>query len=300
MKISVVVCTYNRCEDLRMALQSLILQDFPASDYEILVVDNNSMDRTKDIVHDFVNKSNDVQVRYVFEEKIGLSHARNRGIAEAKGNIIAFIDDDARAEKSWLLKLAQVYDEEGDAGCVGGRVLLDWPVEKPSWWHPDLDEVFNGINYSDERIALIHPRYPYGTNISFRADVLRKVGSFKTDLGRIGSKLLAGEETELCLRIEREGYKVFYEPSSIVYHRVETAKLNKSYIRKRAFWHGRSYAIIEFRHMKKEQVSSKAKEFISYLRRWVRKRKYPIHEQHLYLFFAGYVYQYCKSHLWKA
>src|SRR3972149_11111049 len=187
MIISVVVCTHNRSESLRETLRSLMLQNYPASDYEIIVVDNRSTDRTKEVVSEFSH------VRYVLEEKMGLSHARNRGIKESRGDVVAFIDDDAKADKSWLSRLVQVYKEEKDAGCVGGRVILDWKCEKPSWWHTDLDEVFNGINYSDSRISLSHPRYPYGTNISFRTDIVEKAGGFRIDLGRIGSRLLAGE-----------------------------------------------------------------------------------------------------------
>jgi len=153
-----------------------MLQNYPASDYEIIVVDNRSTDRTKEVVSEFSH------VRYVLEEKMGLSHARNRGIKESRGDVVAFIDDDAKADKSWLSRLVQVYKEEKDAGCVGGRVILDWKCEKPSWWHTDLDEVFNGINYSDSRISLSHPRYPYGTNISFRTDIVEKAGGFQIRL----------------------------------------------------------------------------------------------------------------------
>lgn len=285
MKISVIVCTYNRCEYLRKALQSLMMQDFPASDYEVLVVDNNSKDRTRDVVSEFP------RVRYLLEEKVGLSHARNLGIAESHGDIIAFIDDDARAEKTWLARLTQVYREEKDAGCVGGRVMLEWIAGKPLWWHPDLDEVFNGINYSERRIALTHPRYPYGTNISYKADLFIKVGLFGTDLGRIGSKLLAGEETELCLRIEKTGYKIFYEPSAVVYHRVEPGKLTKSYIRKRAIWHGRSHALIELKHFGKGYVTKKSYGHFKSLIRWVMSGRYRLAEQKRYLFIFGYFMQ---------
>jgi len=291
LKISVIVCTHNRCELLRESFRSLLAQDYCAQDYELIVVDNNSTDGTRDVFEEFAIKRNGLHVRYVMEEKIGLSHARNRGIAEAQGDIMAFIDDDARAEKSWLSQLVKVYSEEKDAGCVGGRVILDWYAEKPFWWQPELDEVFNGINYSDKRIVLSHPRYPYGTNISYKADILEKVGLFGTDLGRIGSKLLAGEETELCLRIEKAGYKIFYEPSAVVYHRVEPDKLTKSYIRKRAIWHGRSQALIELKHFGREYVRKKSLGCFKSLLWWIRSGRFPLAEQKRYLFVFGYFVQ---------
>jgi len=292
LNISVIVCTHNRCDNLERTLNSLVSQDCPISDYEVIVIDNRSTDRTKDIVDSFISREDDkVNLRYIFEEKVGLSHARNRGIEESQGDIIAFIDDDARAEKSWLSKLAKVYSEEKDAGCVGGRVLLDWHEEKPAWWQPELDEVFNGINYSDSRICLSYPRYPYGTNISFRGDVLRKVGMFRTDLGRIGKKLLAGEETEMCLRIEKGGYKILYEPMAIVYHEVAPQKLTKSYIRNRSFWHGKSLALFELQHFGRKHVAIKTAERFRQFCKWAMRFHYPLVEQKRFIFFFGYFYK---------
>lgn len=175
MTVSIVVCTHNRAESLRDALQSVVSQDYPALNYEIIVVDNCSTDNTKHVVEEFAdNKLNNANMRYVNEERLGLSYARDRGIEEARGEIIAFIDDDAKADRFWLSRLTKVYSEEKDAACVGGRVIPEWNIKKPSWWQPELDEVFNGINYSDSKIILSYPHYPYGTNISFRANVLKK------------------------------------------------------------------------------------------------------------------------------
>jgi len=283
--ISVVVCTYNRCDDLQWVLQSLILQDYPVSDFEILVVDNNSKDSTKDVVSKFK------QVRYILEEKIGLSHARNRGIKESRGAIIAFIDDDAGADKSWLSKLYKVYREEKDVGCVGGQVILDWHTDKPSWWLPELNTSLSGVDYAQERTRVSYPRYPYGTNISYKTDVLKVVGSFGTELGRKGSKLLAGEETELCLRMEKKGYKIFYEPEAIVFHRVESSRLTKSYIRKRAYWHGRSHALLELRHYGQAHVLENANRYFKIFCKWLAKMNYPLTEQKQHLFSLGYIVQ---------
>jgi glycosyltransferase involved in cell wall biosynthesis len=292
MTVSIVVCTHNRAESLRDALQSVVSQDYPALNYEIIVVDNCSTDNTKHVVEEFAdNKLNNANIRYVNEERLGLSYARNRGIEEAKGEIIAFIDDDAKADRFWLSRLTKVYSEEKDAACVGGRVILDWNVNKPSWWEAELDEVFNGINYSDSKITLSYPHYPYGTNISFRANVLKKVGLFKTDLGRIGSKLLAGEETELCLRIEKEGYKICYEPNAIVWHRVDPDKLSKSYIRKRAIWHGMSHALLELKHFGPKHVKERSIWHLRSIYRWLKRGQYNLVEQKRYLFEFGYFLQ---------
>ena len=297
--ISVIVCTYNRSESLRETLKSLQEMSVPPDlSWELIVVDNHSSDNTKEIVEDF-SRISGLNVRYIHEGTLGLSRARNTGIAHARGEIVAFIDDDAIADKAWLLNLVKAYEEENEAGCVGGRIILRWPVRQPLWWHADLDEVFNALHYSPSRILLHYPRYPYGTNISFRRDVLKKVGGFRIDLGRIGTKLLAGEEMDLCLRVEHIGASIYFEPKAIVHHRVEPKKLNKTFIRKRAFWHGRSHALIELEHFGYEYVSRKVRDLTNAIRRWAMNMRYPIEEQKHYLFFMGYVVEGIQKKLFK-
>lgn len=302
MKVSVIICTHNRYESLLETLQSLISQDYPVSDYEVIIVDNNSSDNTKDVVNEYVEKSKKkqgksydynlnqtMQVRYVVEEKIGLSHARNRGITNAQGDIVAFIDDDAKADRFWLSKLLQVYDDEKDAGCVGGRVIPLWRIPKPPWWHPDLDAVINSVDHGRYRIAMTHRPYPIGTNISFRMDTIKDVGRFRIDIGRAGSKLLAGEEMELCTRIAKAGYKIYYEPSAIVYHTIAPGRLTKSYIRKWAFWHGRSNALIDLEHLGSKYVRERIIIRLIRIIIGVLKFKYSINEQKKYLILMGYI-----------
>src|SRR3972149_142120 len=156
MKISVVVCTYNRCEDLRRALQSLILQDFPATDYEILVVDNNSIDKTKDVVGNFLKISSS-NVKYVFETAQGLSHARNRGIKEAKGEIISFIDDDVIVAKDWLTETKKAFDIY-KAAYISGRVLIKDKIEKPDWWDEQYNMILGGFDRGDA-VIFVNERY---------------------------------------------------------------------------------------------------------------------------------------------
>src|SRR5574340_52790 len=104
MKASVIICTYNRADLLKESILSVQNQDFPSDQYEIIVVDNNSADDTKDVVTETA-KDSPVRIIYVFEGKQGLSHARNTGINNSDGEIIVFTDDDVEAEKSWLREL---------------------------------------------------------------------------------------------------------------------------------------------------------------------------------------------------
>lgn len=271
MDISAVVCTHNRCELLRQTLQSLMSQDYPISDYEVIVVDNRSTDGTRDVVYNFMKKGGDgssnlieedmAEVRYIFEEKIGLSNARNRGIAESRGDLIAFIDDDAIAERFWLSRLMEVYREEKDAACVGGRVIDVWKVSKPVWWHPDLN-IVSKFDYGSARAILKYPVFPIGTNISFRKDVLVNVGMFNINLGRSGSKLSGYEEADVCVKIHKLNQRIYYEPKAIVYHAVDERKLSRNFVRRRAYEEGRSQYLFEIERFGKGYIYRKSLEMI--------------------------------------
>jgi len=256
-KISAIICTHNRCLNLKGAILSLQKQNFPFSDYEIIVVDNRSTDNTKAVVEE-MNSQKGVQVGYFFEEKLGLSQSRNTGFANANGEIVAFIDDDAIADPAWLAHLTKVYKEERDTICVGGKVILKWEVSKPRWWDPSFNREF-GVDHGDERKELKYPHFPYGTNISFKRSFFQQHGGFNVSLGRKGSKLLGWEETDVCLRIEKSGGRIFYEPNAIVHHIISFDRIKRSFIFKRSYWHGRSHAMLEQKHFGEDYVEKKTK-----------------------------------------
>lgn len=263
MKVSAIVCTHNRSELLGRTLQGLAEQDFPSSDYEIIVVDNLSVDKTRDVALEFIVRYKEkMKIRYVVEEKIGLSHARNRGIEESCGEIIAFIDDDARAEKKWLSALRKVYEDKRDAMCVGGKVILEWSSPRPSWWSSEMDPHLSAVDYGDALKRLSYPEYPYGTNISFTRSAVKGAGMFNPELGRIGKKLLAGEEIDLCLNIEKMGGVIYYCPDMVVYHLAQPERINKRVIHRRAYWHGRSCALVEMRHFGARRVFNSSRYMI--------------------------------------
>ncbi len=238
--ISVVIPTFNRGESLRATLNSILAQETGVG-YEILVVDNNSSDATREVACSFS------RVRYVFEGRQGLCHARNSGIENANGDVIAFVDDDVIADPRWLQQLLSVYAERPDAWCVGGKILLRLPGPSPTWFdesHPLLSSYLTGLDRGNDTARLSYPGEVWGANFSVSRAALAKAGGFRTDLDRLGSSLLSGGETELCWRIYRAGGGVYYCGRAIVAHIVPSWRLTPSYFRRRAYWHGRTNQLL--------------------------------------------------------
>jgi GT2 family glycosyltransferase len=245
--ISAALCTHNGCARLGAALESLLGQTLGVGGYEVLVVLNACTDDSEPIALDAARR-NGATVRVVREPRLGLSHARNRALAEARAAVVAFLDDDAVAEPDWLAALLRVYRQQPDAGCVGGRIHLRWESPPPRWWVGRLDEVFGWFDYPQPRMRMHHPRYPYGGNISFLRAAALQVGGFNPELGRMGRRLVAGEEGELCYKLERAGFAVYYDRGPLVHHCVRPDRLRRRFILRRAVMHGRSQRIIERHH----------------------------------------------------
>jgi len=244
ISISVVIATYNRCVYLKEALDSLVCQDLPADAFEIIIVDNNSHDKTPELAASYCNRSEPV-IRYVKELKQGLSFARNRGAQEARGSIVAFTDDDAVADKGWLQGLMSVYRQFPDAGVVGGKIKLTWPVEKPAWLSPNLEQSYGALDYGDEIQALRYPKTPFGGNFSVPRALFLELGGFNEALGRTRARLLSSEEVYLCRLIEQRGKQVYYAPQAVVHHTVLPERMSKKYLLKRAYAQGKSNVMVE-------------------------------------------------------
>lgn len=251
-EIAAVICTRNRSASLRAALDTLTDQTLKPHRYEILIVDNGSTDDTRRVVEGTYRDAPQA-IRYIYEERLGLSTARNRALAETAADVIAFMDDDALADKEWLAALLAVYEREPDAMCVGGKINLGWPYQYPPWLPDELLDYLGHFDYATGITKLHYPRYPVGTNISFRKDVFEQIGLFSEHYGRKGSSLLSNEELEICYRIERHGYGIFYTPEAIVTHVVAPERLSRSWFLRRAYWQGRSSARFERSHLSDQQ-----------------------------------------------
>ena len=245
-RLSVVLCAWQPSFGLGRALESLAGQMLAPRQYEVLVVDNHPHGAIRAAAAQLM-PAPPFHLRVVAEPELGLSAARNRGAREAQGELIAFMDDDGQADPGWASALVAAFDALPDAVCIGGPIGLDRDAAPPAWWQASFNELCGEISYGAARRKLGYPRYPYGGNIAFRRAALGEA-PFSTALGRRGEQQLAGEEFEVCLRLERAGGTIYYEPEAVMRHHLPRARYSRRFLYSRAFAHGRSMAMIEAGH----------------------------------------------------
>lgn len=245
--ISIVVCTYNRCESLRETLQALLRQEVRNGlKVEIIVVDNHSSDRTPDVVLDVARRAR-LPIRYVFESQQGLSYARNHGVRAAAGEFIAFTDDDVMPEPGWVQAVVDGF-ERHRADFVGGRIVPRWLDAPPGWWSADertkekLWGILALVDYGHEPIVFGPDSHPQllGANFAVRASCFEELGVFRVDLGHRGNVPAGGEETELEARWLRAGKRVVYLPDAVVHHKIPDDRTRMPFIRRCHFHAARS------------------------------------------------------------
>jgi glycosyltransferase involved in cell wall biosynthesis len=242
MTITVIVCTYNRCQTLANALNSAVALRLPATvQWEVLVVDNNSSDDTDAVVEGF-RKRHPGRFRYLFEPRPGKSHALNAGIREARGDILAFMDDDVTVEPTWLHNLTgSLHDGEWEG--AGGRILPAWTCPPPRWLPMHGRYALAPLAVFDlgqDAGLLTEP--PFGTNMAFRKRMFEKHGGFRTDLGPRPASEIRSEDTEFGRRLLAAGERLRYEPSAVVHHPVPEIRIRKEYFL--AWWFDKGRASI--------------------------------------------------------
>lgn len=255
MDVSTVISTYNRCGLLEGALRALLSQTPEDIAYEILVVDNNSTDRTRPLVQGMATQ-NPGKVKYLFEPKQGLSYGRNAGIAVAKAPIIAFTDDDVRVAADWVWRIKTGFEENPHIDFLGGRVVPRWPAEPPSWltkanWSP-----LALLDYGDQpfyvdsgkQLCLI------GANFAFRRRAFEKVGLFKTDFQRVKDGIGSLEDHEILLRLWQAGSRGLYLPDLVATAEIEPDRMEKHYHRRWHTSHGRFYAALHSEEVERSKL----------------------------------------------
>jgi glycosyltransferase involved in cell wall biosynthesis len=208
--ISVIVCTRNRAHRLEQTLKSLQVMAAPVDlPWELIIVDNNSSDNTKEVIDGFTKESN-VNIKSVVERHQGLAHARNMGVYKSSGNILAFTDDDCIVDRHWITSILKEFQSGELISGIGGRVeLYDTMDRRVSIRVCKEKTVFDSV---DRIFNLI-----IGCNMAFARSVFDKVGMFDTDFGA-GTRLAAAEDSDFLYRAYKEGLKIIYSPDVLVYH----------------------------------------------------------------------------------
>jgi glycosyltransferase involved in cell wall biosynthesis len=225
LPVSIVICTYNRAGLLRSAAESVLTQEFSQECYELIIVDNASTDETREIAEQLSARRKNV--RYIFEEKQGLSRARNRGWREARGEYVIFIDDECILPSGYL-EVAFRIIQQHNPDIFGGLIKAFYDFTKPHWVK---DEYFS---FFLDRITgiLSHDEYVFGGNMGIRRATLDRLGGFNIYLGMKGNELAFSEEIELQLRAIESipGLEIYYDSNLWLYHHIRKEKVNLEWL----------------------------------------------------------------------
>jgi glycosyltransferase involved in cell wall biosynthesis len=260
---SIIVCTYNRAAILRECLHAVIMEmTHTAQRGELMVIDNDSTDDTRLAVENVGESATSIVFRYVLEPVPGLARARNRGVDEARGNILVFLDDDAIVHSGWLQTCLDAFRTDPEIAAVGGEILPRSVVSFPSWFCPPLTKVYSvisldgrldggptNVNWLKERVGSPVGRFrpypgaehPLGANMAFARDVFAN-RRFSTTLGRSGADLIGSEEAEIFFRLRSDNRRVAYASDMRVDHVIAADRLTEEWVVRRYWFDGVSRA----------------------------------------------------------
>ena len=265
--ISVLIATHNRCESLKETIKTLLGQEQDGTfEYEIIVVDNNSSDATKQVVEELM-KGHPGKLKYAFESKQGKSFAINKGVGLSKGGIIACTDDDCLADPGWLKNIARAFREK-DWDILCGKVIPVFQDPVPEWLDFSIN-IFQGpyVYFDLGENFLDHSQkkfFPPGANM-----IMKKKSYFVYGEYSLGTR---AQDTEFCYSWSQKGAKFLYSPDVVIRHVTPKSRLNKDYIRKWHFLSGKnsSHIFTEDYHKGKKIFGVPGWEYKRFLRSIIR------------------------------
>jgi glucosyl-dolichyl phosphate glucuronosyltransferase len=244
LKISVVICTYNRADFIELALYSLYQQTLSKAYFEVIIVNNNSVDHTETVCSSFIHKHYDAHFFYLNELQQGASYARNTGAALAKAPLLCFMDDDAVAAPNYLEKIIAFFYSHTDAGGLGGKIIPRYIPEEPKWMSHFVSSMVGNFNYSNEVVVFAPNKYPLESNMVIKKTDFDAINGFNTALpGVMGTLRIGGEGKDFFLRLKALGRVIYYDPAIVVEHIVETKKLTPTYLYSVASGYGRGESV---------------------------------------------------------
>ena len=256
-QLTVVLPTYNRSGGLTAAIDRALDQTAPAEAYELLVVDNNSTDRTAAVLETAARRFQG-RLRPIVARRQGVSYARNAGIDAARAPIVAFCDDDVRVSRTWVETILRLFREHPDADCVGGKVLPRWEARVPRWltrahWAPLALQ-----DYGDQPfyVGSDNPRGLISANLACRRTVLERIGGFSPQFQRVKDAIGSIEDDEWIRRFWKSGGRGLYAPDLIVTAEIDASRLSPAYHRRWHYGHGRFYAMLRADEMERTSLGS--------------------------------------------
>jgi glycosyltransferase involved in cell wall biosynthesis len=228
IKISLVICTYNRDRYLPEALESIKNQSFDKNLFELIIVDNNSTDSTENISRKFISENPSLNIKYCFEERKGLSFARNRGVGEAEASIITYVDDDVILSPSFLDGIAVFFDTYKDAVGAGGKVIPKYESDRePEWMNKYLNGFVGKVDHGDKVLQYNDGmKYPAGCNMTYRKEILLKAGGFNTEL------TFRSDDKYIFYQVKKISDEIYYVPDAWLFHYIDSYRLTKNNFKK--------------------------------------------------------------------
>ena len=234
--ISVIICTYNRDRMFEETVRSFLDCRTDSIDHELLLLDNNSTDKTREIGMGFAARF--PWIRYINEPIQGHPYTKNRGIRESRGEIVAFLDDDVYLSSGWLTALVSSFERHPDVACIGGRVVPHFETDRPKWLEDGMLIIYGITEFGENEREIRPPEVPIGCNMAFRREVFEQIGDFPTSLGRKPGNLLSNDENYFLLCAAKAGLKTFYSPDAKVSHRIPPIRTSRNWILRRWYWQG--------------------------------------------------------------
>ena len=231
MKLSIIICSYNRANYIEAAFDSLYNQSSGLESFETIIVDNNSTDNTADVFKNWRANHTNGSFTYLTESKQGASFARNTGAANAKGQWLCFMDDDAIANSNYVENIIKHIETKPAVVGFGGRIIPKYIPSEPKWMSYYVSSLVGNFDYAPTACAFENGKYPLESNMIVRKDVYDAIGGFNTALpGVVGTLRIGGEGKELFYKILALGHTIYYDPSICVQHVVEVKKLTSEYM----------------------------------------------------------------------
>jgi GT2 family glycosyltransferase len=235
---SVIIATRNRVDELSGNVELLIANGIGHRGSEVLIVDNGSTDGTAELAAALAAQHPGV-VRWVSEERAGLSHARNAGARAARHDLLLYIDDDARVAPGWLERMTHALAQDGVVNA-GGPICALWPPERDRAWPPArLENYLSVLSYGDADRVIAPPTVVYGANWAVRRSALDAVGGFDPEFGPSAGVSINGDETSVAWRLHRAGLgHTRYVAGAAVGHRIAPDRLSDTFLVERAATNG--------------------------------------------------------------